>query len=325
MSRFSRATTASVAAVALMLLTACATESTPSALPDEVTVSVSSAYGDVEVPVAAERVAAVSYDTPWQLKSLGIQPIATIDYSQWLDSYSTEQQHFIADAAVVGTFGEVNLEALAASAPDLIIGDSSEIDEVTFQQLQSIAPTVIVGGADRGDWQTQTEQTAAATGTTEVWQREKAAYESLRDTTTAAYADIIAANTWINFSFGDESGQFSIQLPSGSTGDLVVNELGLEYGVGAQLEDADARGYVSLSLEQLPSAFEGVTFALTFAQPTGDLYPALQEIIDSELFQALPVAQSGSIYGMRTVVTDYTAAQAWITELTENVLVPLGG
>lgn len=318
-----------IAALALTaaLLSACAAES-PGAAPTPpsggaATKTVASAYGDVEVPTDPQRVAAVSYDTPWQLMSVDVVPIATIDYSRWIADYSADQQDFIADAAMIGTYGEINFEALTAATPDLIIGDAFEVDEATFTRLQTIAPTVIVGGDDRGDWQSITEQTAEATGTLEVWAEGKAAYEQLRDETKATYADVIAAHTWINFSFGDDTGQFSVQLPSGSTGNLVVEEMGMQYGAGAQLDDPDGRGYASRPLEQLPTVFEDVTFALTFATQDGQIHSGIRDIIDTEIFQTLAVAKDDAIYGMTTTVTDYRTARDWIVELTENVLEPL--
>ena len=307
------------------LVTACASDAdSPAADADSgETFTMTTVYGDVDVPADAERVAAISYDTPWQLMSLDVQPIATIDYSRWLDSYTPEQQEYIADAANIGAYGELNFEALASTTPDLIIGDAYEVDEATFKRLSDIAPTVILGGDDRGDWQSLTEQAAEATGTTEVWTASKAAYEELRDSTKQKYAEIIANNVWINFSFGDEAGQFSVQLPTGSTGNLVVNEMGLAYGPGAQLEDTEERGYAALPLEQLPTVFDGVTQALTFAATDGAIYEGIQEIIDSEIFQTLDVAKSGNIYSLTSSVTDYETAQDWINELTEKVLEPL--
>lgn len=325
MPRTRRILALAATATALAMLTACASSTVPSESgdADDSTVTVSSAYGDVEIPENAERVAAVSYDTPWQLMSVDVQPIATIDYSNWLDSYTDEQQDFIAEADVIGTFGEINFEALTAATPDLIIGDAYEVDEATYERLATIAPTVIVGGEDRGDWQSITEQVAGATGQTAVWEEGKATYEALRDETIATYADVIEGNGWINFSFGDEAGQFSVQLPSGSTGNLIVTELGMAYPEGAQLEDAGGYGYIALPLERLPEVFDGVTYALTFSQVDGSAYEGIQTIIDSDLFQSLEVAKSDSIYGMRTTVTDYRTAVDWINELTENVLAPL--
>ena len=312
-------------AATLALATGCAStaDSTTAETDSRETFTMATVYGDVEVPASAERVAAVSYDTPWQLMSLDVQPIATIDYSRWLDSYTPEQQAYIADAEVIGTYGELNFEALASTTPDLIIGDAYEVDEATFQRLSDIAPTVILGGDDRGDWQSLTEQAAEATSTIDVWEASKAAYEALRDSTKEKYADVIENNVWINFSFGDEAGQFSVQLPTGSTGNLVVNEMGLAYGAGAQIDDTEGRGYVALPLEQLPEVFDGVTQALTFAATDGETYEGIREIIDSEIFQTLAVAQSGNIYSLSSSVTDYETAQDWIRELTEKVLEPL--
>ena len=312
-------------AATFALATGCAStaDSTTAESDSGETFAMATVYGDVEVPASAERVAAVSYDTPWQLMSLDVQPIATIDYSRWLDSYTPEQQAYIEDAELIGTYGELNFEALASTTPDLIIGDAYEVDEATFQRLSDIAPTVILGGDDRGDWQSLTEQAAEATSTTDVWEASKAAYEELRDSTKEKYADVIENNVWINFSFGDEAGQFSVQLPTGSTGNLVVNEMGLAYGAGAQIDDTEGRGYVALPLEQLPAVFDGVTQALTFAATDGEIYEGIREIIDSEIFQTLAVAQSGNIYSLSSSVTDYETAQDWIRELTEKVLEPL--
>lgn len=304
-----------------LLLAGCSSPSAASS--DAETITVPSAYGEVDVPVAPERVAAVSYDSPWQLMSLDVTPVATIDYSQWIESYSAEQQEFIADAETIGTYGEINYEALAATEPDLIIGDAYEVDEAAYARLSEIAPTVVVGGGDRGDWQDITREVAVAVSELDSWEDSKAAYEQLRDTTTDEYAEVIAGNSWINFSLGDDAGQFSVQLPTGATGNMVVNEMGLAYGPQIPLEDENNYGYVSLPLEQLGTVFDGVTVALTFADANGETNALVQDIIDTDLFGALPVAQSGHVYPLVTQVTDYRTAVTWIEELKAKVLEPL--
>ncbi|MFK4730268.1 ABC transporter substrate-binding protein [Agromyces mediolanus] len=320
-----RAIALAAAAAATALLAACSGGADATTGSGADTVTVASAYGDVEVPTDPQRVAAVSYDTPWQLMSLDVQPIATIDYSQWADSYTPEQLDFIADAEAIGTFGEINFEALTAAAPDLIIGDAYEVDEATFARLEDIAPTVIVGGdADRGDWTAITKSAAAAVNRLDVWEADRAAYEALRDRTIEEYRDVIDGNVWINFSLGNDAGQFSVQLPSGSNGNLVVNEMGMAYGPGAA-SLTDAAGYASLGLEQLPTVFAGVTAAITFAQPDGTPYEPIQAIMDTELFRSLDVAKNDRVFTLSTSVTDYDTAQDWIAELTTNVLEPLAG
>ena len=312
--------------VPLFAVTACSSAEGPSSgsgSADTGTIVVDTVYGEVTVPTEPERVAAISYDTPWQVMSLDVPVVATIDYSQWIDGYTKEQQAYIADAQPVGTYGEINFEALAGAAPDLIVGDAYEVDEATFTRLNEIAPTVIVGGEERGDWQSLTEDLATALSVHDTWAEAKASYEARRDEVKEQYADVIAANTWANFSLGDEAGQFSIQLPTGSTGNLIVNEMGLTYGDGIPLDDEGGFGYASFALEQIGTILDGVTVGLTFQNPDGSMIPAIKDVIDSSLFQQLEIAKTGQVYGMVTNVTDYRSAEGWIDELTTKVLEPL--
>lgn len=320
-----RAALAAAVIVPLFAVTACASAAgqsgSDSAAGD--TVVVDTVYGEVTVPAEAGRVAAISYDTPWQVMSFDVPVVATIDYTPWIDSYTEEQQDYVADAAKVGSYGEINFEALAGAAPDIIVGDAYEVDEATFTRLSEIAPTVIVGGDERGDWQTLTEDLATALGVHGTWADAKESYEARRDEVKEQYAEVIAANSWASFSLGDEAGQFSIQLPTGSTGNLIVNEMGLTYGEGIPLDDEGGFGYASFSLEQIGTILDGVTVGLTFENPDGTTMPAIQDVIDSSLFQQLEIAKTGQVYGLSTSVTDYRSAEAWIDELTTKVLEPL--
>ncbi|WP_223626395.1 ABC transporter substrate-binding protein [Microbacterium sp. EST19A] len=321
-----RAVLATAAIVPLALtVTACAGGdlSADAAGADGDTVVVDSAYGEVTIPVEPERVAAISYDTPWQVMSLDVPVVASIDYTPWIDSYTADQQEFIGEAESVGSYGELNYEALAATEPDIILGDAYEVDEATYTRLSEIAPTVIVGGGERGDWQSITEEIATALGRHDNWQEAKDSYEARRDEVKEQYADVISGNTWANFSLGDEAGQFSIQLPTGSTGNLIVNEMGLTYGSGIPLDDEEGFGYASFALEQVGTILDGVTVGLTFSNPDGTMMPAIQEVIDSSLFQELEIAKNDRVYGLATSVTDYPSAEAWIDELTIEVLEPL--
>ncbi|WP_226532248.1 ABC transporter substrate-binding protein [Microbacterium paraoxydans] len=319
-----RISLAAVAIVPLLVVTACSSDPSPDgSASDGDTLVVDSVYGKVTVPADPERVAAISYDTPWQVMSLDIPVVAAIDYSQWIDGYTDEQQAYIADAAKVGTYGEVNFEALAGATPDVIVGDAYEVDEATFERLSEIAPTVIVGGDERGDWQTITEDLASALGAHDTWAEAKASYEARRDEVKEQYADVIAANTWANFSLGDEPGQFSIQLPTGSTGNLIVNEMGLAYGDGIPAAGEGGAGYVSFPLERIGEVLDGVTVGLTYENPDGTKMPAIQDVIDSSLFQQLEIAETGNVFGLVANVTDYRSAEEWIDELTAKVLEPL--
>ena len=65
-------------------------------------------------------------------------PVATLDYSAYIDQFTPTQQKFIDGLSTVGVFLEVNREAVVAAAPDLIVGDAYEIDEDMFRELSKL-------------------------------------------------------------------------------------------------------------------------------------------------------------------------------------------
>lgn len=283
---------------------------------------VKTAYGEVTVPAVATRVAALSYDTPWQLMSLGVTPVAVQDYGKWISEFTPAQQAFVEGVATIGSYGELNFEAVAAADPDLIVGDADEIDEATFKRLSQIAPTAIVKGDSRGDWKSITTALAEATGTSAAAETAQATYTATLDRLKSQYADVIAGNTWVHFSIGDDASQFSVQQPTGATGNLVVNELGLKYGPGVPTDYSES-GYGSYPLEQLGTVFEGVTVALHLLNADGSTSESVQAILDNPLFTRLKVATTGKVFGLTTSVTDFVTANEWLEELEKKVLATL--
>ncbi|WP_245819449.1 ABC transporter substrate-binding protein [Rhodococcoides yunnanense] len=289
---------------------------------DAETRTVETVYGSIEVPASPDRVVAASYDTPWQLMSLGVKPVATQDYSSWIEEFTPAQQEFVDGLPTIGPFGEYNFEAIASADPDVIVGDADEIDQATYDQLATIAPTVVVKGDSRGDWQKITTDLASALGRDDELNDSKAAYEATLDRVKSEYADVIGGNEWAHISLGDEEGQFSIQQPTGAIGNLVVNELGLKYGPGIPTDYTD-RGYESYSFEQIPDILAGVTVILFPLNADGSTSETVQAVLDNTLFGRIPAAQAGHVYGLVSSVTDYDTADNWLGEVESTVLQPL--
>lgn len=319
---------ASAVAVGALLLSGCA-QTQPAAAPSSASggddvVRVASAFGEVDVPANPTRIVSAAYYTVWTLWNLGVEPIATLDYTDQINSFTAEQQELLAEAEPIGGFRQLNFEAISAAKPDLIVGDAFDIDEATYLRLSEIAPTVVAGSDDRGDWQTISQELAAAVGKTDVWEQSKAEYEAKLAETKAEYGSIIDGNRWAIFSLS-EPGQFSIQLPGGATGNLLLNELGLPLGPNVPLDDPDKKGWQSYPMEQLPIIFDGVTHAITFATPDGEIYPQIQEVIDSDVFQTTAVARTGAVSGISAEVNDYEGAKQFLDAIVTTVLEPARG
>ncbi|MCA0988853.1 ABC transporter substrate-binding protein [Guptibacillus algicola] len=112
--------------------------------------TVKHAMGETDVPADPEKVVILTNEGTEALLALGVTPVGAVQSwlgDPWYDHISDDMQ----DVEVVGTESEVNLEAIAALKPDLIIGNKLRQENV-YDQLSSIAPTVF-SETLKGDWQ----------------------------------------------------------------------------------------------------------------------------------------------------------------------------
>jgi iron complex transport system substrate-binding protein len=108
--------------------------------PGEFPRTVTDARGEVEIPEKPKRVVVLDTGELDDVLSLGVTPVGmtTTGGEQPVPTYLADQ---VADVASVGTLNELNLEAIAALKPDLILGSQLRADAL-YDQLSEIAPTV---------------------------------------------------------------------------------------------------------------------------------------------------------------------------------------
>ncbi|MWV50716.1 ABC transporter substrate-binding protein [Rathayibacter sp. VKM Ac-2803] len=308
------------AALVLASLTACSGSATAETESTDATRAVQTAYGEVEVPAEPQRVVAVSYDTPWQLAAVGVTPVAMQDYSAYADSFTADQQELISSVDTVGAFFDLNIEAVLAAEPDLIVGDVLEIDEATFEELSKIAPTAIFEGEYRGDWRAIGGSVADAVNEGDAFESAEEAYDEDLARVKEEYADVLA-RPWAAIGDGDVEGGFSVLYPGGSVGALFFDDLGAALAPSIPAEDGD-KGWSYVSPELTTSVLGGAEIIVTGADPQGELSESLAGTVETPLFTDLPAARSGSVYGIWSSVTDYGTALAWLDSVEETVLVP---
>ncbi len=116
----------------------------------EETYTVEHAMGTTEIKGTPEKVVILTNEGTEALLAMGVTPAGAVQSwlgEPWYDHISDQ----MADVQVVGTESEVNVEAIAALKPDLIIGNKMRQEKV-YEQLKAIAPTVF-SETLRGDWQ----------------------------------------------------------------------------------------------------------------------------------------------------------------------------
>jgi iron complex transport system substrate-binding protein len=119
------------------------------AVPMTMAREITHAMGVTDVPDDPQRIVVLTNEGTEALLAVGITPVGAVKSflgDPWYDHIAAE----MADVTVVGEESAVNLEAIAALQPDLIIGNKTRQEKI-YEQLSAIAPTVMAERL-RGDW-----------------------------------------------------------------------------------------------------------------------------------------------------------------------------
>ncbi len=130
-----------------------ATEVSAAAPNQDFPVTIKHKYGETTLTKAPTRVACVGLTEQDALLALGIVPVAVTDwFGDAPGLIFSWAKHLLGDAELPEVLDGVEVEKIAALAPDLIIGQYAGITEKEYQLLSKIAPTVAQSGeyADYG-------------------------------------------------------------------------------------------------------------------------------------------------------------------------------
>ncbi|WP_261164177.1 iron-siderophore ABC transporter substrate-binding protein [Microbacterium sp. Marseille-Q6965] len=137
----------------IALLASCATSDAPAeAGASDDTITIEHALGTTEVPANPERVAAIGWGNHDTALALGIAPVGVDDQTWSMDGgdglgiyeWSLEAYDELGaeEPVVFDTTDGVDFEAIAETAPDLIIAAQSGLTEEDYETLSEIAPVV---------------------------------------------------------------------------------------------------------------------------------------------------------------------------------------
>lgn len=173
----SRRTRLVVPLAVLSLLAACGSEDDDgngtTAAPggdDAFPVTVEHAFGETTVPDEPRRVVTVGYTEQDTLLALGVVPVGVTEwYGEQPFAVWPWAQDELGDAEpeVLDASDGINVEAVAALEPDLIVSTNAGLDEETYEALSGIAPTIAHSGdhdAYFEPWDVQVELIGTALG-----------------------------------------------------------------------------------------------------------------------------------------------------------------
>jgi iron complex transport system substrate-binding protein len=247
--------------------------------------TVTTAFGDVEVPKAPERVVALGWGDAETALALGVQPVGASDWlafgGEGVGPWAAGQ--YDQAPTIIDTL-EPSYEAIAALKPDLILDTKSPATQERYDALSKIAPTI---GQPKGvdpyltTYDQQLDLIGQALGkTTEADAVEK----QVDDAFTAAaaahpeFAGVdVAVAAYGSTGFGAYvrgDGRVDFMEKLGFTNSPKVQDL------------ATSSFFVPVSDEQLPLLDAGLTVAFP-------IFVDASQITGNPLWQAIPSVQAG--------------------------------
>ena len=239
-------------------------------------------YGETTVESAPKRVVCVGLTEQDTLMALGIVPVGITYWfgDKELQGVYPWAQEFLGDAelpTVLDSTNGIDIEAVAALAPDLIIGQYSGITEQEYKKLSAMGVPVVAQSGDYADYGMPWDEMALNIGTA-VGQPEAA--QKLIDEVKKRITDEAAAHPEFEgqtaavitpyeglFLYGPEDPRSRMLLDLGfSLHSLITDAEDSEFGVSVSserttdLNDIGTAVWIDLEADkQVKSLFEGTT------------------------------------------------------------------
>ncbi|MGY1685211.1 iron-siderophore ABC transporter substrate-binding protein [Geodermatophilus sp. SYSU D00867] len=280
-------------------------------------VTVSTAFGDVEIEEEPQRVVALGWSDAETALALGVQPVGASDWlgfggegvGPWAEGLYDEAPEIIETL-------EPSLEAIAALEPDLILDTRSDGTRERYDSLSAIAPTVgIPEGAEQyvTTWQQQLELVGQALG-----RSDEAA--QLQSDLEQRFADAAAANPAFDGTEVAVGAYTSEGFGAYVRGDTRVDFMeALGFANKPAIQDLATEGFfVPVSDEQVSLLDAPLTVVFPiFVDPA--------QITSNPLWQTLPSVQQGNAVVLEdeTLVSAFSSGSVLGTRYALENAVPL--
>jgi iron complex transport system substrate-binding protein len=305
-----------LAAIALVLVTAgCGAVGERAApAPAGGTRTFAGENGEVTIPVRPQRVVATGYAVPALIEA-GAPLVGISSWTRGVPMMSPQElaTYERLDKVAGETAADTNYEAIALADPDLIVigVPVPVLADVDVERLATLAPVVAVGPTIPSAWRDVSRRHADAAGALAGFDAVRAEYEAKAASLSEKYAGVVPQLKFGHVgAYGQvTNGTFHREF-NGSWGTNVAQDVGANY-YGAVENPGPGSKAVSEypSVEEIGSSL-GEADAITYSvNPDGSVPPAVQQVLDSQLWRNLPAVQAGRAFPIRyTEAATYSAA-----------------
>ena len=279
------------------------------------TYEVEHAMGTATIEEDPEKIVVLTNHGTEALLSLGITPTGAVQSwvgDPWYEHISDDMQ----GVEVVGTESDINLEAIAALEPDLILANKMRQEE-HYEALNAIAPTVMEETL-RGDWKVNFELIAEAVGMQDEGQQVLDDYQSKVEELSADLEDAGKLDTKVSMvRFMPQDGRIYYK---DSFSGIILEEIGLDRPESQKKDEFAAKGVTKERINEMDG---DVIFYFTY-QKAEDGQQVQSEWTEDPLWQNLEAVQEGKAYEVSDTIWNTAggviAANIMLDDLREKLL-----
>ncbi|MEH7237114.1 ABC transporter substrate-binding protein [Bacillus sp. JJ1562] len=282
--------------VFLLVLTACgAADNTDKGnnaanTEGENTYTVEHAMGSTKINKEPKRIVILTNEGTEALLAMGVKPVGAV--RSWIGHpWYAHIEDQMEGVEVVGEESNVNIEAIAALEPDLIIGNKMRQEKI-YEQLKAIAPTVFAEDL-RGDWQKNFTLYSKAINKEEEGKKVLAEFE---DHLNTVKEKINTDNTVSVVRFME--GRTRIYYTDTFSG-VIFDKLGLkrpEQQVELFAQDKNDQFVREVDQEKIPLMDGDVIFYFTYETGNGEATKVEEEWINNPLWKGLSAVKEGNVH-----------------------------
>ena len=281
--------------------TATSSETTTSGQQDSFPVKIDHVYGTTSISSKPKRIATVGWATPDNLIALGVVPVSiqknsfgkTVDggYLTWTKDALDEMHVAKADMPKLHDESDgIDVEAIAASKPDLIIGLLSGMTKKQYDTLSKIAPTIAYQEVAWGDpWRKVITSTAKAIGEPEKGKQLISDLEERISKAGETQPAIKGKTAAVMYFDASKLSKFSVYTTSDARPQF-LNDLGMETPESIKEDSKSTKNFYKEISSEHADRYKDVDIIVTYGTP--DLLEAMRK---DPLLSKIPAVERGSV------------------------------
>lgn len=294
-----------------LLVAACSADAGSGRESTGETRTVSHAMGQTEVPVSPERVVTLWASTLSAAIALDVRPAGYAFNAEPVPGVDVPRDYDVDELEYIGHAQELDLERIIAADPDVIL--TVDVHEEVYDELSSIAPTVVLEWGGTSAWQEHLTDVARVLDLEERADKVVAEYDDRVKEVAEAIGDPAGIEASVVRFHAEE---LRLEVRNSFAGQ-VLDDVGLARPESQDVVEEGA-GYLPVSLERLREADGDAMFVFTIADTDDEAPNLLERARGNPLWERLSAVRADAVHTvdyLTWIGSNYFAAHGVLDDL----------